>query len=213
MIRTSEAVDAISAAWVAAAADMPNVPKETRGQVGNAVRNYADLATVTETVRPILAAHGLAYVQGCSDGDKVVTITTRLVHKSGQWIEDSLTMPTGQNTAQAVGSAITYGRRYSLMGVLGLAPDDDDGAAASTAPKPALKRAPTPSPPAPDGGGDFATEKQIQRIQIGMSGRGDRDDKLAYLAGIVGRPLRSSKELTKTEAAKVIDRLEAEVAS
>lgn len=208
MIRTSDTVEAISAAWVAAAADMPNVPKETRGQVGNAVRNYADLATVTETVRPILAAHGLAYVQGCSDGDKVVTITTRLVHKSGQWIEDSLTMPTGQNTAQAVGSAITYGRRYSLMAVLGLAPDDDDGAAASHAPKPATRRA---APPAPvvAGDGEAATDKQIQRIQIMMNGRGDRDAKLAFLSEMVGRQLVSSKELTKAEAGLVLDHLDA----
>jgi AAA domain len=53
-----------------------------------------------------------------------------------------------------------------------------------------------------------ATPKQIQRIQIALNGKGSRDDKLAALAAIVGRPLKSSRELTKAEAGKVLDRLE-----
>ena len=95
MIRTSDTLKEISAAWVAAAAEMPHVPKETEGQVGNVKRKYADLATVTETIRPILAAHSLAYVQGCSGDGATVTVTTRLIHSSGEWMEDSLTLISG----------------------------------------------------------------------------------------------------------------------
>lgn len=220
MIRTSDQIDAISAAWVTASAAMPAVPKRTKGQVGNATRFYADLATVIETVQPVLAANGLAFLQGLSDGDKVLTCTTRLLHISGQWIEDSLTLPTGQNTAQACGSTATYAKRYSLSALLGLATDDDDGAAASKPAAAARKAAaplavvPAERPPAgvdaTTGEIELATDKQVQRIQIGMNGRGTRDEKLQWLADFVGRPLTTSKHLTRVEAGKVIDHLEQE---
>ncbi len=207
MIRTSESVAAISAAWVAAAGEMPNVPRQTKGQVGTAIRYYADLATVTETVRPILFKNGLAYLQGVSDGDKVVTVTTRLLHTSGEWMEDSLTIPTGQNTAQAIGSACSYARRYSLMAVLGLAPDDDDGAAAS---KPAPRAAPRATreeapPVAPRYEDAHASDDQVQKIQILMRDVGGRDAKLSALADLVLHPVTTSKALTRAEASRVID--------
>jgi hypothetical protein len=136
-MRSSETIASLAAALVEAQKGMPNVPKETVGQVGNQKRNYADLATVTETARPIMSSAGLAWVQGCSDGASgSVTVTTRIMHTSGEWIEESLSMPTGQGGAQQVGSAITYARRYSLMAMLGLAPEDDDGAAAQAAHRP-----------------------------------------------------------------------------
>jgi hypothetical protein len=213
VIRTSDSLEEFAVAWVAAAAAMPAVPKRTKGQVGNQTRFYADMATVVETVQPVLAAHGLAYLQGVSDGDRVVTVTTRLLHKSGEWIEDSLSMPTGQNTPQAVGSACTYARRYSLMALLGLAPDDDDGATASKAP--AVRN--RPDPPVNTATGELlATDKQIQRIQILLKDYAAdlptpaerRDARLAWLSDFVGRPLTTSKELTKAEAARVIDHLE-----
>jgi hypothetical protein len=195
MIRTSEHVDAISAAWVAAAAEMPNIQKTGTANYGR----YVPLAEVVEVVRPILFKHDLAYVQGLSDGDKVVTITTRLVHTSGQWIEDSLSLPTGQNTAQAAGSAITYARRYSLMAVLGLAPDDDDGAEASKAPKPTAKPArPTPGK---------ATEAQIAKLAVTFSEWGvkARDERLKHLSKICKRDITSSTDLTVDECSTAID--------
>ena len=161
MIRTSESLSEFSPAWVAAEADTPNVPKQTAGQVGNQRRLYADLATVTDTMRPILARHGFAYIQGCSDGaDGTVTVTTRLIHKSGEWIEDSLSMPTGNGGAQAVGSATTYGRRYSLMAILGLAPEDDDGAEAS-------------QPSTPTRRADTVSEGQIRKMIVLFEQVGD----------------------------------------
>lgn len=92
---------------------------------------YADLASVWDACRAPLSKHGLAVLQPVrADGPKV-TVTTILAHKSGEWISESLTMTAAQNTAQAIGSAITYGRRYGLSAMVGIAPDDDDGNAAS----------------------------------------------------------------------------------
>jgi hypothetical protein len=64
----------------------------------------------------------------------MVSVVSRLIHISGEWIEGTISLPSGtQNRydAQTVGSAITYARRYSYMGILGIAPEDDDGSTAS----------------------------------------------------------------------------------
>jgi cell division septation protein DedD len=83
-----------------------------------------------------------------------VTIETRILHKSGEWIADEgLYIPADKRNAQGFGSATTYGRRYALMALIGVAPDDDDdgNAASAPAPKAAARKAPakaaqTPSP-------------------------------------------------------------------
>lgn len=98
---------------------------------------YADLASVWDACREPLSKHGLAILQPVSADGPRVTVTTMLVHSSGEWIGEALTMTAQQNTPQGVGSAITYGRRYGLSSMVGIAPEDDDGNAAST--KPAQK--------------------------------------------------------------------------
>lgn len=221
MIRQSESIASLAAALVAAQAEMPNVPKSTKGQVGNAVRFYADLATVVEVAQPILAKHGLAYVQmPANDGaNGTVTVTTRLLHKSGEWLEDSLAMPTGNGGAQQVGSAITYARRYALMAALGLAPEDDDGHAAQSAHRAPQQSRPQSRPAAPppaqyeyDGSEplpDLISEPQMKKLIVEMNEAGvvERDARLALCASVVQHPVGSAKELTKAEATQIIDYL------
>ena len=91
---------------------------------------YADLASVWEACRESLSKHGLSVAQGCRAEGKAVTVETMLLHSSGQWISDSLTLEAMNAGPQSVGSAITYGRRYGLAAMVGIAPDDDDGEAA-----------------------------------------------------------------------------------
>lgn len=92
---------------------------------------YADLASVWDACRDPLSKNGLAILQPVKADGAKVTVTTLLVHSSGEWVEESLTMTAAQNTPQGVGSAITYGRRYGLASMVGIAPEDDDGNAAS----------------------------------------------------------------------------------
>lgn len=122
-----------AAALVKARAAMKStVTRDARANYGK----YATLAAVMEAISPALTDNGLALVQEAELGDGMVTICTALVHESGETIEFvPLTMPVTQRTPQAVGSAITYGRRYQLTAVFGLAPDDDDGAEASKSPQ------------------------------------------------------------------------------
>lgn len=88
---------------------------------------YAPLQDILNLVRPLLSKHGLSILQIPSgDGEKII-ITTMLMHESGEWIESCpLVLKADKPTAQGVGSAITYGRRYALSAVLGISSEDDD---------------------------------------------------------------------------------------
>jgi len=94
-------------------------------------KKYADLASVWHAIREPLTANGLAIIQEpSSDGNKV-RVTTTLVHSSGEFVRSVLEVLADRTNAQGVGSAITYARRYSLSAIVGIAPEEDDGCAAS----------------------------------------------------------------------------------
>jgi hypothetical protein len=108
---------------------------------------YANLAAVWEAIRGPLAANGLAVVQMSTSDANGVTVTTQLLHSSGEWIRDRLSLPVVQKTPQGFGSALTYARRYSLAAMVGVAAEeDDDGNAASAKPQPPKQTA-KPKPP------------------------------------------------------------------
>jgi hypothetical protein len=91
---------------------------------------YANLESVIEAAHDALSANGLAVMQGPGPMDgSCITLTTRLVHESGEWIETDFSLPAGKMDPQAAGSAITYARRYSLMAMLNMPAVDDDGEA------------------------------------------------------------------------------------
>ena len=110
-----------------------------QGEMGNAQKNaknphfkssYADLASLRDAVIPVLSRHGIALVQ-LTDGDGAsVTITTRIMGHGESMDCGSLTIPVSgaRNIPQAMGSAITYARRYQIGAVAGVASTvDDDG--------------------------------------------------------------------------------------
>lgn len=110
--------------------------------------SYADLAAGWEACRAPLSNHGLAVLQpAVADGPRI-TVTTILSHKSGEWIEADLTMTAAQATPQGLGSCITYARRYAMFSMVGVAPEDDDGNAASQGNGNGHAERETPRPPA-----------------------------------------------------------------
>jgi hypothetical protein len=101
-------------------------------------KNYADLAACIEAVVDALNANGIALVQQTSDCSDGVIVETVFVHESGETFSSGrLHVPASKHDAQGYGSALTYARRYSLMAACGIAPEDDDGNAA-TKKKPAI---------------------------------------------------------------------------
>ena len=88
---------------------------------------YADLASIIEASKEALAKNGLAISQWFSkSSDTTCRVCTTLMHESGQFITSHLDIPLVKKDPQAMGSAITYGRRYSLAAILNMAQIDDD---------------------------------------------------------------------------------------
>lgn len=93
--------------------------------------NYASLASVRNTVLPVLSKNGLSVVQMPVNVQDTPAVTTILMHSSGQYVEETFYLPADRQNAHGYGSALTYLRRYSLMAVAGVVGDeDDDGNAA-----------------------------------------------------------------------------------
>lgn len=93
---------------------------------------YADLSACVEAVIDALNSHGIALMQQTSDCADGVIVETVLIHESGESITSGkLHVPASKQDAQGYGSALTYARRYSLMAACGIAPEDDDGNAAT----------------------------------------------------------------------------------
>jgi len=118
----------ISAAFVAAQAELVNPHKNKTVKTGTFQFDYADLASILDQVRPVLARHGLAISQSIGGEHGVVTVTTTLHHTSGESIQwGPLPGPSGPDW-KTLGGAITYARRYALTAALGLSADDDKDA-------------------------------------------------------------------------------------
>ena len=103
--------------------------------------DYANLEQVLDVVRTEFSKHGLAVVQfpGAIKHENAlytIAITTILIHSSGETLSATMDMPinadkNGKINPPAVGSAVTFGRRYGLAAVAGITQADDDGSAAS----------------------------------------------------------------------------------
>lgn len=131
-MQTSEQINEIAAALAKAQAEMTGAKKDSANPHFRST--YADLASVREACMAALNKHNIAVIQSprgvVIDGQFCVELETRLVHASGQWVADTLTVPVAKVDAQGVGSATTYARRYALAAFTSVAPEDDDGEAA-----------------------------------------------------------------------------------
>lgn len=120
---------------------------------------YADLASVWDAIREPLTSNGLSVVQLLRSTQGGVEVETILMHSSGQQISDVFAVPASKQDAQGYGSAATYARRYALMAMVGVAPEDDDGNGAV---------GPTGSA---GSGGEFRPERRQMPAQSSANGR------------------------------------------
>lgn len=121
----SENIDQLALSLVAAQTELKNPPFDSKNP--HFKNSYASLASVRDTVTPVLAKHGLAVVQLLGANEHGPTCETMLVHKSGQFLASVLALPVDRNNAQGYGSAYSYARRYALMAIANVVgePDDD----------------------------------------------------------------------------------------
>lgn len=130
MFETSPETDKLDEALAKAQGKMRSAKKDAvNSHFGT---NYADLASVVDACRDALAEHGISVTQWpiLTAGGSGIHLVTRLA-LAGQWMRATFAVPVAQVTAQGMGSAITYARRYALSAALGIAAEDDDGNAAS----------------------------------------------------------------------------------
>ena len=142
-------------------------------------QKYASLSSVWDACREPLSKNGLSIVQTCDiSEDNRVIVETILLHNSGEWISGKISMtPTikyekdkdgnyieNKNDPQAIGSCISYARRYSLAAIVGIAPEDDDAESATTHPtnSDTIKKPQRVAPAIPKDG--LITEEQINEI-------------------------------------------------
>ena len=222
-MRSSEQIDQLADALCKAQAEFPTIPKLHQAKIptkngGEYRYNYADLSDTVDAARPVLEKHGLAVAQMPGfDGHDL--LSTRVMHSSGQWIEDDMRLFLTADSPQAQGSAITYARRYAYCAALGIVADeDDDGASATHRQQPqgvasqqtATARAiaqTTAVPATPDP--SQASVKQTNLIRVKMKDQGITEDLAVFgkATEILGKPVKSLADLSVKEASTVIDAL------
>lgn len=131
-MKSSASIATLAPALVKALAEIGGVAK---GKTNPAFKSkYATLESVIEASKGILASHGIALMQFPSAfSGGAMSLDTVLLHESGEWLsgEEAFGVATSKSDPQAVGSALTYARRYAQMAVLNMPAVDDDANAAT----------------------------------------------------------------------------------
>ena len=125
----------IATALAAAQANMGKALKQSSNPHFRS--KYADLGSVMDACLPALNERGIAVIQPTGENELGRFVETIMIHgESGEQLSCRVPLIVGKNDMQGYGSAVTYARRYGLMAMAGIAPEDDDGnAAAKAAPK------------------------------------------------------------------------------
>ena len=129
-MKTSESIKQIAEALVSAQKEIRFAVKDSTNP--HYKSKYANINSVIDAVKAPLNNNGIALIQSLSPSDdNKLHLTTRLIHSSGEWIEDTAVCPIQKQDPQGLGSAISYIRRYSLSAMCAVYADDDDGQSAA----------------------------------------------------------------------------------
>jgi hypothetical protein len=132
-MKTSEIINELAEALAKAQGQMKHALKDSNNPAFGS--KYADLVAVWDVARAPLSENGLCVIQmPIHSEDGRLHLTTRIAHKSGQWIEETMSIPVAKDNAHGYGSGITYCKRFALSAAVGIVADlDDDGNEASKA--------------------------------------------------------------------------------
>lgn len=222
---TSESIGSLAAALAKFQGASENITKGNTAKItstkGSYSYTYADLGSILSAIRKPLSDAGLAVLQSPMSGEAGYELVTKVIHaESGEWAQSILALPVPSSAdVKAVGSAITYARRYALISLLGLATDDDDGSAASEARQRHTERysgqnrdaqrnhveddQPVPAESAPRSGlsAEKASGLHAALGKVGLK----KLDHPAFASAVVKREIVSFKELTTRDAKIVYD--------
>jgi hypothetical protein len=181
-------LDKIAPALVAAQAKITFATKDSTNP--HFKNRYADLQSVIEAIKGPLNENGIAFIQTPSKSEAgFLSLTTMLIHTSGQFISDTASIPLPKNDPQGYGSALTYGRRYGLAAICGLFQADDDGEAAKPVVVPVMA--------------SMANKADIAAINTFAEGS---DTGKVVTAAFKHYAVKAAKDLTSDQAAAIIKR-------
>jgi len=181
----SDSINELAAALAIAQGAMEAALMDTKNQFGGV---YADLGAVMQAAKGPMSSNGLSVSQHPELIDNKVTVTTILMHASGQWMESSISASIGDNralsAAQQAGIVITYLRRYAYAAIVGIYADQDTDGAKVDEKKPTPKPQPQPerrpmnmdavkplaAPVALSGKPAEITAAKVEQIQAEMAG-------------------------------------------
>jgi hypothetical protein len=232
----SETIGKLSEALAKAQGEMK--PASFDAQNPHFRSRYATLASIMEACRAALSRNQIAVVQGTSVVEDRVIVTTMLIHASGEFISDQLSMNITKDSPQAIGSAITYARRYSLASLVGVVSDEDDDAEAAMpvndsknanrsnvqkSVKPAKvtdineRKNQKPEQKQNDNAKPDQTQIRVQKIRAifklsALLGH-TPDEMKTVIGNLIGlnRPIKESAEITNTDLDTVINTFEKEL--
>lgn len=212
-MQTSDTLTEITKALINFQSLVPTLGKSAAGYG----YNYTPLDDVVKAIRPLMTECGLAFVQFPSSSEQLgVALTTRLLHESGEWMQDTMIIPlpaVGKaNEAQAYGAGLTYARRYALTSMLGIVADEDsDGAIQDESPRTTQKPR-----VAVDNNQRKPTDKMIKKLfAVGYNHYGDEWDekRAALINSVTGGCSNKTEHLTFEECSKLIDGIEGKMKS
>ena len=177
--------DSLAAALAAFQAEVPKIEKSATADTGKYSYSYAPLDELVQIVLPLLAKNGMSFVAAPNlreDGQFV--LRAELLHTSGDKVGGDYPLVNPMSQPQAIGSAITYARRYALTALTGVAPggEDDDGAAAQKA-APAQPAAATGAP----SGAETKTDIQREIGSLVDSGKISSEDANRISSEVSGK--------------------------
>ena len=217
MCKKSESITNIAVALVKFNNEVSKIGKDSANP--HFKNKYASLDNIIDEIRPILTKHGLSILQmPGGDGEKF-SMTTMLIHESGEWIESQpIVMRPVKNDPQGIGSCTTYARRYSLSAFLSLNTGEDDDGNDATHIQPPVQQ-PKPSQPSPSQptsqtpvtNQSTTPSELISDAQIGFCKKIMKEKDISgelYIEMIKKYGVTSTKSLTKLQASKFIKELQ-----
>lgn len=191
-MKTSESIVKISKALVEFQGEMESVKK---GAVNPFFHSkYADLASIIAAIKEPMVKHELAYLQDTpkyehigkiikydkkgNQGEHtqcIITLTTRIIHASGEWIESDCILGLDEWGPQEFGKLLSYARRYGLQAALGLSAEDDDAESGTD------RRQPVQAKPAAPPQAESMTDAQRKLIHKTRTEKGMSDEELKVL--------------------------------
>jgi len=167
---------------------------------------YATYSAVHQACLPALNECGIALQHYPSTASSLVTVATRLLHKSGQWLACSITMVPQDQGPQAIGSCITYAKRYTLEALAGIRTEDDetddDGEMAEGRNTPPVNKAATVDPK--------SLEERLLAITVALNDAKTVTDVNAQIATIQSLPDGNAKDRARNAFTAAMDRVKAQ---